>query len=183
MQDQLARALHRDYVVRVSSDTESFEFQVSEHLRLSGVYWGACALHLIDSMSALDTSYVVSFVRSCQRGCGGFAGNLGHDAHMLYTLSAVQILALFDALDTIDEDRVMRYVASLQRPDGSFAGDEWGEVDTRFSYCALCCASLLGRLNAINVASAVAFVQSCQNFDGGYGCEPGGESHAGQIFT
>jgi len=183
MADFLTRALHRAYIVRVSGDSESFEFQASEHLRLSGVYWGACALHLIDSLHHLDAAYVVSFVRSCQRGCGGFSGNIGHDAHLLYTLSAIQVLALFDALDALDEDRVMRYVASLQRPDGSFAGDEWGEVDTRFSYCALCCASLLGRMDAIDVGAAVAFIQRCENFDGGYGCEPGGESHAGQIFT
>mmetsp|Transcript_45775 Transcript_45775/g.152722 ORF Transcript_45775/g.152722 Transcript_45775/m.152722 type:complete len:325 (+) Transcript_45775:56-1030(+) len=179
----LARALHRSYILRVSSDTDSFEFQVSEHLRLSGVYWGACALHLLGELQSLDAAQVVSFVRSCQRGCGGFGGNLGHDAHMLYTLSAVQVLALFGALHTVDAGRVMRYVASLQRPDGSFAGDEWGEVDTRFSYCALCCASLLGKLGDIDVAAAVRYVRACENFDGGYGCEPGGESHAGQVFT
>ena len=33
------------------------------------------------------------------------------------------------------------------------------------------------------VESAVAHIAACANFDGGYGCEPGGESHAGQIFT
>ena len=49
----------------------------------------------------------------------------------------------------------------------------------------LCCASLLGRLDdcAIDVAKAVAYVKSCENFDGGFGCVPGGESHAGQVFT
>ena len=81
---------------------------------------------------------IVDFVMSCQHDCGGFGGNLGHDPHILYTLSAVQLLVLFDALDRLDAARVMRYVAALQRADGSFQGDEWGEVDTRFSYCALC---------------------------------------------
>jgi geranylgeranyl transferase type-2 subunit beta len=33
---------------------------------------------------------------------GGFGGNETHDHHLLYTLSAVQILAMFDALDKID---------------------------------------------------------------------------------
>jgi len=126
---------------------------------------------------------VVDFVFSCQHECGGFGGNVGHDPHLLYTLSAVQILCLFDALERLDVPRVMRYVSSLQRPDGSFQGDEWGEIDTRFSYCALCCASLLGELGALDVPGAVAFVQRCENFDGGYGCMPGGESHAGQVFT
>ena len=93
----------------MSSDTDSFEFQVSEHLRLSGVYWGACALHLLGELQSLDAAQVVSFVRSCQRGCGGFGGNLGHDAHMLYTLSAVQVLALFGALHTVDAGQTALY--------------------------------------------------------------------------
>ena len=37
---------------------------------------------------------------------GGFAGNIGHDPHILYTLSAVQVLALFDKLDVLDIDKV-----------------------------------------------------------------------------
>ena len=73
--------------------------------------------------------------------------------------------------------------AGLQRGDGSFAGDGAGEVDTRFSYCALACCALLRRLPALNVRAAAAFVRSCANFDGGFGATPGGESHAGQIFT
>lgn len=37
---------------------------------------------------------------------GGFAGNIGHDPHLLYTLSAVQVLALFDKLNVLDADKV-----------------------------------------------------------------------------
>jgi prenyltransferase beta subunit len=37
---------------------------------------------------------------------GGFGGNIGHDPHILYTLSAVQILALFDKLNVLDVDKV-----------------------------------------------------------------------------
>lgn len=113
---------------------------------------------------------------------GGFGGNIDHDAHLLYTLSAVQILALLDKIDLLDRDKVADYVVALQQPDGSFYGDEWGEVDSRFSYCALNCLSLLGRLDRANVVAAVAFVTACRNFDGGYGCIPGAESHGGQIF-
>jgi prenyltransferase beta subunit len=61
--------------------------------------------------------------------------------------------------------------------------DEWGEIDTRFSYCALSCCKLIGRMDAVDVAKAVEYIASCKNFDGGFGCTPGGESHAGQIFT
>ena len=37
---------------------------------------------------------------------GGFGGNIGHDPHVLYTLSAVQVLALFDRLDVLDIEKV-----------------------------------------------------------------------------
>lgn len=74
-----------------------------------------------------------------------FAGNIGHDPHMLYTLSALQILALIGELDRVDRDKVARWVLSLQQEDGSFFGDKWGEVDTRFSYCAISCLAILGK--------------------------------------
>ena len=180
---KFAPSAHVSYIVRVSQDADSYEYAVSEHLRMSGVYWACTGLDLIDKLDALDKDAIISFVLECQHACGGFGGNVGHDPHILYTLSAVQLLVLFDALEKIDATKVMGYVAGLQLPDGSFKGDEWGEVDTRFSYCALCCASLLDKLKSLDVPKAVAFVRSCENFDGGFGCVPGGESHAGQVFT
>lgn len=44
---------------------------------------------------------------------GGFSGNVGHDPHVLYTISAVQILALFDKLDVLDIDKVSSCILSL----------------------------------------------------------------------
>jgi geranylgeranyl transferase type-2 subunit beta len=35
---------HVKYVKDVSCDTSSFEFCVTEHLRMSGVYWGLATL-------------------------------------------------------------------------------------------------------------------------------------------
>jgi geranylgeranyl transferase type-2 subunit beta len=113
---------------------------------------------------------------------GGFGGNVGHDAHLLYTLSAVQILALANEIDRVDKDAVTKFVASLQQPDGSFTGDEWGEIDTRFTYCALSTLSLLGRLDAVDVDKAAEYIIKCRNLDGGFGCVVGAESHAGQVF-
>ena len=117
----LLRDLHRGFVKRVSEDADAFEFVVSEHLRMSGVYWGCSALALLGALDDLDRTYIVDFVLSCGHASGGFGGNVGHDAHMLYTLSAVQILAIFDALDRIDAAKTLAYVAGLQRADGSFA--------------------------------------------------------------
>lgn len=94
----------------------------------------------------MEGEKIIEWLLSCQHPSGGFGGNNGHDAHILYTLSAVQILAIYDALDKIDADKVASYFAKMQQADGSFIGDEWGEVDTRFSYCALCGLAILGKM-------------------------------------
>jgi len=108
---------------------------------------------------------------------------------MLYTCSAVQILATVDALDELDErgpgrQKLGEWIAKLQdRQTGTFAGDEWGECDTRFIYCAFNALSLLGLLHLVDVEKAVLYIKKCANFDGGYGVSPGAESHSGQIFA
>ena len=160
---------HVKYIQKVSQDTTSFEMVVMQHMRMSGVYWGTTAMALLgrNLKSDMKSDDIVEFVLSCQYDNGGFGGNVGHDPHMLYTLSALQVLAICDKLDLIDKEKVIEYVASLQNVDGSFNGDIWGEIDTRFSYCALQIFSLLGALhsNCFNLDKAVEFVAKCRNFD------------------
>ena len=109
---------------------------------------------------------------------------------MLYTVSAIQILATVDAVEELDrretagKKKVAEYIAGLQdRASGAFNGDEWGETDTRFLFGAFLAMSLLHMLHLIDVPKAVTYVQACANFDGGFGVSPGAESHAGQIYT
>ncbi|KAG2334243.1 hypothetical protein Bca52824_005423 [Brassica carinata] len=152
---------------------ESFESVVMDHLRMDGANWGLTTLALLDKLVSVSVDELVSWLLTCQHESGGFAGNTGHDPHVLYTLSALQILALFDKLDILDVGK---------NEDGSVSGDMWGEVDTRFSYISICCLSILKCLDKINVKKAVDYIVSCKNLDGGFGCTPGAESHAGQIF-
>lgn len=174
---------HVKYLLELGKDKETFEYCVTEHLRVSGAYWALGALEILGRGGDMDKAELVEWVMSCYHpDCGGFAGNNGHDPHLLYTTSAVQILAMCDALERVDVDAVAAYVAGLQREDGSFAGDKWGEVDTRFSYCAVLTLAILGRLGAVDCGAAAAFVASCQNFDHGFGCLPDAESHAAQVF-
>jgi geranylgeranyl transferase type-2 subunit beta len=179
---ELVADKHVRYILSVEKKKDSFESVVMEHLRMNGAYWGLTALDIMGKLDTVDVNEVVSWITSCHHESGGFAGNVGHDPHILYTLSAVQVLALFNKLDVVDVDKVTTYIVSLQNEDGSFSGDIWGEVDTRFSYIAICCLSILHRLDRINVEKAVKYIISCKNMDGGFGCTPGGESHAGQIF-
>jgi geranylgeranyl transferase type-2 subunit beta len=116
---------------------------------------------------------------------------------MLYTVSAVQILAMVDGFAELESQvadgktKVASYIANLQQPNGTFAGDEWGETDTRFLCGALIALSLMHKLPhqqpdkppLVNVNAAIDHSNACQNFDGGCGVMPGAESHSGQIFT
>ena len=175
---------HELYIMKKASDVSSFEYMVMQHLRMSGVYWAATASMLMGRAKLFDEFKINDWVMSCyDENTGGFRGNIGHDVHLLYTLSAVQLLAMSDSLDLVDSERVLSYVSSLQLEDGSFMGDKWGEVDTRFSYCAICLCRILNNVNAINMDKAIAYILTCRNFDGGFGAVPGAESHAGQIFT
>lgn len=45
----------------------------------------------------------MDFVISCMHDNGGFGAAPGHDAHMLYTVSAVQILVMLDAVDQLEK--------------------------------------------------------------------------------
>ncbi|KAI8066745.1 terpenoid cyclases/protein prenyltransferase alpha-alpha toroid [Gongronella butleri] len=174
--------LHVKYIQSLDHRKEDLEYWLTEHLRVSGLYWGLTALDLMHRKDALPRDGVVDYVRSLQRDDGGFGGHTHHDSHLLYTLSAIQILITVDAIDQIDIDKVVTFIASRQNEDGSFCGDVWGEVDSRFSFVALNALSLLKRLDAVNIPKAVEWILKCKNYDGAFGNRPGSESHAAQVY-
>ncbi|GKY94602.1 hypothetical protein MPSEU_000425700 [Mayamaea pseudoterrestris] len=190
-------SLHVSYIEKLVEKMDvSMEGAVTEHLRMSGVYWSLAALHILREPYQVDALMGFTFSKNGRQpildwvfdcfdtSTGSFAGNCGQDGHLLYTLSALQILALHDKLSDprLDKEKVIQFIGNLQQPDGSFAGDSWGEIDTRFSYCALSALSILGALNRISLSQAVNFVLQCRNLDGGFGAVVGAESHAGQVF-
>jgi len=196
------RSTHLRYIGHLGNKLDSpssYMGAVTEHLRMSGIYWTYTALSLLVSPSeanliignepsSTELPRMVDWVLKCyDTKSGGFGGNVGHDGHLLYTLSALQILIIaeYDFNQLAVED-IVNFVTSLQQEDGSFAGDQWGEIDTRFSYCALSAMSLLSKyssgLHHIDVEKAVEYIASCQNLDGGFGSMKGAESHAGQVF-
>lgn len=52
---------------------------------------------------ALPRDQTIDFILSCQHESGGFGAAPGHDAHLLYTVSAVQILVTIDAIDELEK--------------------------------------------------------------------------------
>lgn len=205
-------ALHARYITTLSSQLDaptSFEGAMTQHLRMSGVYWSVTALSLLRSPAPVEasmsvTTSMVNWVWQCfDEQSGGFGGNVGHDGHLLYTLSALQILAIAHQINDDQNDirwmnkkaKINQFVTNLQQTDGSFAGDAWGEIDTRFTYCALSCWALLDSLpgtfcrtkdetlqQAHRVQKAADYILKCRNLDGGFGSVIGAESHAGQVF-
>uniref|UniRef100_A0A0K8TS34 Geranylgeranyl transferase type-2 subunit beta n=1 Tax=Tabanus bromius TaxID=304241 RepID=A0A0K8TS34_TABBR len=174
---------HIDFIAKQGNDKHDYEYCMTEFLRISGIYWGVTALDLLDELSHLDKESIIEFIKKCQcPQSGGISACEGHDPHLLYTLSAIQILCTYDRLNEIDIEAVAKYVSCLQQPDGSFYGDRWGEIDTRFSFCAVAILTLINKLDVINIPRAVEFVMSCCNADGGFGSKPNAESHAGLIY-
>lgn len=173
---------------------EKHEDPMLDFLKMSGIYWSMTALDLMNKLHVINQEKIISFVVSCQRDDGGLSPAVGHDSHLLSTLSGLQILALYNRLDAIDADRIVEYIEKLQNPDGSFCGDSWGEVDSRFAFCALAALRILNRLEwrseveqgvktaAIDAELTAAYLVRCQNMDGGFGTQPGSESHAGQAY-
>ncbi|KAG5572423.1 hypothetical protein H5410_062189 [Solanum commersonii] len=96
---------HVKYILAVEKRKDDFESVVMEHLRLNGAYWGLTTLDILGNLDVVDQDEVISWVMQCQHEDGGFGGNIGHDPHMVYTLSAIQVLALFDKLHVLDVDK------------------------------------------------------------------------------
>lgn len=134
---------HIEYIVNHGKDN-AYEYHMTEFLRMSGIYWGVTALDTLQHLEKLNRAEILEFIKKCQcPQTGGISACGQHDPHILYTLSAVQVLCIYDCLNEIDLDGVAKYIASLQQPDGSFFGDKWGEVDTRFSFCAVAALTLI----------------------------------------
>ncbi|XP_016402891.1 geranylgeranyl transferase type-2 subunit beta-like, partial [Sinocyclocheilus rhinocerous] len=106
---------HADYIAAYGSKKDDYEYTLSEYLRMSGIYWGLTVMDLMGQLSRMNHEEIIEFIKSCQHDCGGISASIGHDPHLLYTLSAVQILSLYDSINVIDVDKVVDYVKGLQQ--------------------------------------------------------------------
>jgi geranylgeranyl transferase type-2 subunit beta len=61
------REKHAQYIRKVSADVDSFEFLVSQHLRMSGVYWGLTSMYLLGIHLKEEPSYqgMVDWILTC----------------------------------------------------------------------------------------------------------------------
>ncbi|KIY67138.1 terpenoid cyclases/Protein prenyltransferase [Cylindrobasidium torrendii FP15055 ss-10] len=181
---ELLVSQHVAYIQNLGKNKDDLTYHLTAHLRMNAIYWGITALCIMGHQDALSRDEMIEYVMSCwDADAGGFGAHPGHDAHLLSTLSAIQILITQDALDRADIPTVVKFILSLQQPSGVFAGDQWGEIDTRFLYCAVNALSLLGHLSDIDIDLTAGYLAKCKNFDGGFGMVAGAESHAAQVFV
>ena len=106
----LLRDATKEYIKSLDNAKDTFSYWVLEHLKMSGAYWGLTAMSLLGALDEMSREEGINFVKSCYHESGGFTGNVGHDPHLLYTLSAVQILCLFDALSEVDVEKTANYI-------------------------------------------------------------------------
>ena len=64
---------------------------MTEFLRMNGMYWGLTSMALSGQLERMDKAEVIDFIQKCQHPCGGFSCSIGHDPHLLSTLSAIQV--------------------------------------------------------------------------------------------
>uniref|UniRef100_A0AAZ1X290 Geranylgeranyl transferase type II subunit beta n=1 Tax=Oreochromis aureus TaxID=47969 RepID=A0AAZ1X290_OREAU len=116
---------HADYIAAYGSKKDDYEYTLSEYLRMSGIYWGLTVMDLMGQLPRMNQQEIIDFIKACQHECGGISASIGHDPHLLYTLSAVQILCLYDSIDAIDVDKVVDPFHTLFGVAGlSLLGDE-----------------------------------------------------------
>lgn len=65
---------------------------MTEYLRMSGIYWGLTAMDIMGELDRMNKRDIIYFIQECQdSNTGGFSASIGHDPHLLYTLSAIQV--------------------------------------------------------------------------------------------
>ena len=124
---KLHKDRHISYIKSLDSKKQDYEYWLSEHLRLNGVYWGLTALCVLSAKDTFDKKEVVEFVEKCwDSKTGGFSAFPGHDAHILTTLSGIQILATYGVVEEVLTgdmlSRTVEFIRGNQLPDGSFQG-------------------------------------------------------------
>lgn len=129
---------------------------MTEFLRMSGIYWGVTALDIMDNLDKIDQNSIVEFIKKCQCPIsGGISPCEGHDPHMLYTLSAVQVI--------IGNDLSLA-VVYYHWCTTSFVLTHFLNLCTLFVQI-LC---IYDRLHEIDLESVAKYVSGLQQLDGSF---------------
>ncbi len=120
----LLRELHLKFLASLPRLTESkVEYVMMAHLRTSVLYWSLTTQSLFgvpQEEFTVSKSEALAYLKRVYRPeVGGFAGEEGaHDAHLLFTLSALQIMKIyqFDAVEWFDSEKCVQCKPFLGEP-------------------------------------------------------------------
>ncbi len=95
----LLKELHLKFLASLPRLTETkLEYAMMSHLRTSVLYWTLTAEALLGCTAetfSIKPPEALAYLQSVyQAQSGGFAGDVGHDGHLLFTLSALQVLKI-----------------------------------------------------------------------------------------
>ena len=82
---QLATAQHVKYIQSLDARKEEYDYWLTEHLRLNGLYWGLTALHLLRRPDALprdETAQMEPLVSFQLRAVAGRPHLMPVDSHL-----------------------------------------------------------------------------------------------------
>lgn len=91
---------HAKFLQSLLHKEDSFEYLQMAHLKTSAIYWSLTAAVLLNSFDEIypedKRKRILEYLeRVYNQEDGGFAGNEGaHDSHLLFTLSAIQIMTV-----------------------------------------------------------------------------------------
>jgi geranylgeranyl transferase type-2 subunit beta len=80
---KFTKDLHKKYVSSLEIQKfDRFEYWATEHLRVSGIYWGFVAMSLMNGLQEMDLPKAVDFILKCQRDDGMNAIHFLIDSHL-----------------------------------------------------------------------------------------------------
>ena len=97
----LQKEKHIKFILDLMKNKEIYEYWMTISVRTNNYYWGIGALYLFGGMDRLDKKEVLEYLLACEAPTGGFGGNIGHDAHIHQTLSALQALIMRDCCNLL----------------------------------------------------------------------------------
>ncbi|CAI7771992.1 unnamed protein product [Closterium sp. NIES-54] len=132
---RLLMAKHAKYIKNLDKKTEGIEYVATEHLRMSGAYWGLTAMDLMGRLKDMHSPAMLPWLLSCQQPNGVSVCLSLCLSAFLFSYCAISCLSLLDRTHVIDLPAAVRFIASCQNFDGGFGSVPGGESHAGQSEC------------------------------------------------
>ncbi|KOX67356.1 Geranylgeranyl transferase type-2 subunit beta, partial [Melipona quadrifasciata] len=147
---------HANFLLSYGTDKDEYMYCMTEHMRMSGMYWGLTALDLMGKLEQTNRNEVLEFIAQCQTESGGiaangsFTGDIWGEVDMRFSFCAVATLSLLNRLDVIDVDKAVEFVMKCMNFDGGFGSKPGAESHAGMIYCSIGLLSITGNLHLVD---------------------------------